>query len=545
MPAPQLAAFSVRVDPGPAASPGPAPIVVVTPSGARSFYCLEAGAVTRPGSVPGPVGQDYCDSALGPALLGSRDSGRSAYLPYGSGAPSNLAIGTPIYEGDFRPDTVAGRRAAFLGWTGAQISPVVLLDDALIGHPQTHLALRFGTGPHAATFAAGRAPAGSQTDTADLHNGWYVLTSSRITSSAIMANDNALFLLLGGTVISLLLALLFFGLGAGRARAVWQVRRSTAELEHQSFHDALTGLPNQALILDRLGQMMARSVHDDSSVAALFLGLDNFKDVNDSLGHAAGDELLSLVGKRLVSILGDGHSVGRFGGDEFVVLVEGRTVSARPELVAERILDVLAEPFEIGSVTAKVTIGASIGIAEGSRHNPDDLLRDADIALNRAKASGRRNVVVFASPMHDAVDARRMLEADLREAVVSQQFFVLYQPTVDIRTGRVTGAEALVRWRHPSRGVVGPAQFIPALEATGLIVEVGRWVIVQACRQGASWQRAGHRLTVSVNISARQLEGESLVEDVRAALEATGFAPGPAGAGADRDDPDAGRPVHR
>ena len=170
-----------------------------------------------------------------------------------------------------------------------------------------------------------------------------------------------------------------------------------------------------------------------------------------------------------------------------------------------------------------MTISVSIGIAEGLRSKPEDLLRDADIALYRAKAAGKRHTVVFASPMQDAVDARRTLEQDLRDAVDAHQFFVVYQPTVDIGSGIVTGAEALLRWRHPRRGVVGPVDFVPTLESTGLIVPVGRWVLDQACHQGAAWMNAGHHLAISVNISANQLDGGRLVDDVRASLESSGF----------------------
>ncbi len=523
IPAAGLPAFAARDAADP---PGPlsaGDTLSVIPAGVRPFYCLETGSVTRPGSPIGPAGFDYCASTLGPALLTARDTGQDAYLPYYSGTTRNLAIGSAIYSGGAQPATVAARRAAFIGWTGSQISPRVLLDEALVGHPKTAIGFRFGTGPGAATFSAGHAPAGSRTSTVDLHNGWYVLTSSQITSGSVLDNDNAVIVLLGGLTISLLMALLILTLGTGRARAMWLMRKRTAQLEFQAFHDSLTGLPNRALILDRLEQMMLRLRRERAPVSALFLDLDNFKDVNDTLGHAAGDQLLVLVANRLTSILREGDTVGRFGGDEFVILVDGESLSAGPELVAQRILDVMMPPFELASGDTPVTISVSIGIAEGLRAKPEDLLRDADIALRRAKAAGKRHSVVFASPMQDAVDARRTLERDLRTAVSGRQFFVVYQPTVDIGTGIITGVEALLRWRHPQRGVVGPVNFVPALESTGLIVPVGRWVLDEACRQGAAWMQAGHHLSISVNISANQLDGGHLVDDVRASLESSGF----------------------
>jgi len=185
----------------------------------------------------------------------------------------------------------------------------------------------------------------------------------------------------------------------------------------------------------------------------------------------------------------------------------------------------MAQPFELDATELPVVVTASIGIAEGLRDHPEDLLHDADVALNRAKASGKRRSVLFTSPMQDAVDARHGLEVDLRDALAAHQFFVLYQPIYDLETGVMTGTEALLRWRHPRRGVVGPVQFIPTLETTGLIITVGQWVLNEACRQGAVWQDAGHPLSISVNISANQLETGDLVGVVRRALSASGFAP--------------------
>ena len=211
---------------------------------------------------------------------------------------------------------------------------------------------------------------------------------------------------------------------------------------------------------------------------------------------------LAAVAARLVSAIRQEDTVGRLGGDEFVVLAEGASLAAGAEMVAERILDVLATPFEIAGSDAPLVVTASIGIAEGRRATPDELLRDADVALYRAKASGRNCAVVFAPAMQEAVDDTRNLEMDLEVALEGNQFFLLYQPTIDLSSGVFTGVEALLRWRHPTRGVIQPDDFIPALEASGLIVPVGRWVLEEACRQGAAWQRQGHHLTVAINVSA-------------------------------------------
>jgi diguanylate cyclase (GGDEF)-like protein len=260
-------------------------------------------------------------------------------------------------------------------------------------------------------------------------------------------------------------------------------------------------------------------------VAVLFLDLDNFKDVNDTLGHAAGDELLAGVAARLMSAIRREDTVGRLGGDEFVVLAEGASLAAGSEVVAERILDVLATPFEIAGSDAPLSVTASIGIAQGRRATPDELLRDADIALYQAKAAGKKCAVVFVPAMQEAVDDSRNLETDLNAALQADQFFLLYQPTFDLPSGAFTGVEALLRWRHPTRGVLQPDDFIPALEASGLILPVGRWVLEEACRQGAAWQQMGYDFTVSINVSAKQLDHDQIVRDVHDALTSSGFNP--------------------
>jgi diguanylate cyclase (GGDEF)-like protein len=258
----------------------------------------------------------------------------------------------------------------------------------------------------------------------------------------------------------------------------------------------------------------------------MFLDLDNFKDINDTLGHNVGDQLLAAAGARLASALREGDTVGRLGGDEFVVLVEGASLAAGAEVVAERILDVLRIPFKIPGSDVPLEVTSSIGIAEGGRSAPEELLRDADIALYRAKAAGKQRAVVFSPAMQHDVDDHRHLEVDLHGALEAGQFFLLYQPTVDLSTGAVTGVEALLRWRHPERGVVRPDDFIPALESSGLIAQVGRWVLQDACKQGATWHCQGHRFTVAVNVSAVQLERDRIIDDVHGALTASGFDPG-------------------
>jgi diguanylate cyclase (GGDEF)-like protein len=314
---------------------------------------------------------------------------------------------------------------------------------------------------------------------------------------------------------------------SGQAATAIGNARLLERIRHQALHDALTGLPNRVLILDRVDSMLARARRHHMPAAALFIDLDGFKDINDTLGHGAGDQLLQAVALRLATVLRDSDSIGRLGGDEFVVLVEGATLDAGPELVGERILDILRAPFEIeGYRDTPITVSASIGIAVGDRTSAGELLRDADIALYRAKASGKNQFIVFAPEMRDAVTDRMKLDMDLRGALERGEFALVFQPVFELSGGRVTGAEALLRWHHPVRGIVHPEVFVPLLEESGQIVQVGRWVLTEACRRAAHWRAQGHRIDLAVNISVRQLETSEFVADVRTALTESGIDPG-------------------
>jgi len=311
-----------------------------------------------------------------------------------------------------------------------------------------------------------------------------------------------------------------------RKRTDEQLASREEELAFMATHDPLTDLPNRTLIVDRIEQMLARAGRQGTSVAALFVDLDNFKAINDTLGHQVGDELLQAVAARLHGVVREVDALGRLGGDEFVVLVGDLAADASPSLVAERLLDALKQPFKLGPEgETTVTIGASIGIAVGDGATAGSLLRDADIAMYRAKWDGRNRYAMYESGMQDVVQERMELEMDLREALVRQQFFLAYQPTLDLADMRPTGVEALLRWEHPERGVVQPNNFIPLLEETGLITEVGRWVLVESCRQGAEWIAAGHEISMAVNVSGRQLDSDQLIDDIREALEDSGMPP--------------------
>ena len=312
-----------------------------------------------------------------------------------------------------------------------------------------------------------------------------------------------------------------------RRRTDEELERREEELSFLATHDALTGLPNRTLILDRVEQMLARSRRSQTPVAALFIDLDNFKSINDTLGHGVGDELLRAVAARLNGVIRDADALGRLGGDEFVVISEELSLSAGPELVAERLLDALKHPFKLGAdKETQLTVTASVGIAAGDHTSAEELLRNADIAMYRAKWDGKNRYVVFETGMQDTLQNRMELEMDLREALEKDEFFLAYQPTIDLSDMSPTGVEALIRWEHPVRGVVQPDDFIPLLEETGLIVDIGKWVLDEACSQGAAWRAAGYPIGMAVNVSGRQLDTDQLVTDIEGALSQSDLDPG-------------------
>lgn len=315
------------------------------------------------------------------------------------------------------------------------------------------------------------------------------------------------------------------GLAAQAATAIRNARLLD-QVRFQSLHDPLTGLPNRALILDRADQMLARARRQDNTAAALFLDLDGFKEINDTFGHAVGDALLQAATTRLAAVVRRTDTVGRLGGDEFVVLVDGSDQEAGPELIAERLLAALREPFLLAAhPVGALSVTASIGIATGDRRTAGELLRDADVALYEAKAAGKDRFAVFEDHMHAVVHDRLLLQMDLRSALERGQFTLEYQPICQLNSRRITGVEALLRWSHPERGQVAPAEFIGLLESSGQILEVGRWVLHEACRQAVRWQQAGAQLDIAVNVSGRQVQTGTFVTDVIEALTLSSLPP--------------------
>jgi diguanylate cyclase (GGDEF)-like protein len=321
---------------------------------------------------------------------------------------------------------------------------------------------------------------------------------------------------------------------------VTETARRLVELEldlvRHAFHDPVTGLGNRTMLLNRIEEAIAATRETGDEAALLLVDVDGFKVVNDTLGPSVGDDVLRVVSDRLRAIVRPADVVARVGGDEFAVLMEDYIDPDHPRRNAEQVLAACAQPFEIDGHPLRIAV--SIGIATStSAPGGEELLRDADLALHRAKATGRGRYELFELAMHTAAVARVELEASLRQAIDHDQLLAVYQPIHDLATGAVTSVEALVRWQHPTRGLVSPADFIPLAEETGVIVPIGLWVLDQACAEAARWTQtaptwdselAGHHgpPRVSVNLSARQLETPGLVDDVAAALERSGLPAG-------------------
>jgi len=502
----QLAAFSALATTG---VPGPNGPDAVLPPGDRPLYCLVQATMVKTSAAL--AASDYCAGPAGAGPLSIRDSGLGSYLPFTVGKDTWFLVQQPVYRAGAPLTTVAERRAAFIGWfaTGVDIGRV--LGESLHGYRDLSVTLEYRSQGSHVTFRSG--PVSKHTDTyaIDLGNGWTTSVRRPAVPTGILADRQALALLAGGVALTAVLAGLMMLQGTGRARAEFQAR-----------HDGLSGLANRALVGDRADQLVARGQRNGTPGAALYVDIDGFKNVNDSLGHETGDRLLAAVSARLTSAVREADTIGRVGGDEFVILLDGSSLDAVPELVAQRLLDALREPFDVGGARS-IRVSASIGVAVGDRPTGDELIDDADVAMYAAKHAGKDRLVVFHPGMRSALHGGIELEFDLRTALEKDQFRVVYQPVYDLEALTLVGVEALLRWDHPWLGTVGPDAFIPILEKTGQIVAVGAWVLDEACRQMAAWHRIGSRISVAVNVSGRQLDNDDIVERVRSALLGSGL----------------------
>ncbi|HEY0488531.1 MAG TPA: EAL domain-containing protein [Telluria sp.] len=316
-------------------------------------------------------------------------------------------------------------------------------------------------------------------------------------------------------------AIRFEGLDAvmNVAHDVTERRRHEEAIEHQATHDLLTGLPNRALFLDRLALAVRRAERHRGRLAVMFVDLDKFKNVNDTLGHAAGDELLRTVASRLAMCVRDADTVARLGGDEFVLLLDHPLGEATPALVAERVAARLAEPVMLCGHEHVVTGSVGISICPDDGVQAEELLRHADIAMYRAKEGGRNGFQFFTNDMQSRLDARMMLEQGLHRALQRDEFVLHFQPQVDLRSGRIVGAEALLRWQSPELGLVLPFQFIPVAEESRLIAQIGHWVLDKACATLRAWLDAGVPVVpVAINVAASQFADRGMDQLVRATL---------------------------
>jgi diguanylate cyclase (GGDEF)-like protein len=298
------------------------------------------------------------------------------------------------------------------------------------------------------------------------------------------------------------------------------------QLQFQATHDTLTGLANRNLLRDRLSQAIAYAARYEHPIWVAFLDLDRFKVINDTLGHRAGDVLLNTIAERLKSILREADAIARIGGDEFVLVLRGQEHSVLSTTTLQRIMAVIAEPIILESRPYSLTCSVGVAVYPNDGTNPEALIEHADIAMYRAKENGRGNFQFFTQEMNLRLLERANLEQALREAIEREEFVLHYQPQVDLRSGRIIGMEALIRWNHPTMGVVSPARFISVAEDSGLIGPIGLWVLRTACAQNQAWQRAGMvPIRIAVNLSARQMVDKQLVDTIAAALKESGLSP--------------------
>ncbi|MEA3056451.1 MAG: hypothetical protein QOD30_1883 [Actinomycetota bacterium] len=526
-----LAGYIARVTTDPPDNSEPGVPFHLVPDGRRAVYCLSPARLSRP-EARDALGKDYCAGVPADALDAVRTSDKSWVVPILLRGRQVVSVSTAIYQTPFTPSTSTERRVRFAGQLGLTFDPTSFVAHAVLNHPGVFAQLTYRPEADTAQLVGELHPFGTRsprlhamTRTVELGGGWSARLTTTPPRSGILHHGSAFIIFAVGSLGSLLLAALVQVLASSRVRALRIVASKTAQLQHQAVHDPLTGLANRTLLDDRATQLLARSRRNATTPSCLYLDIDGFKNINDSFGHRAGDRVLMEVGARLQAVVRDADTIARMGGDEFVILLEGGTHHGDPERVAARLLDELRAPIECEGVSTALRVSASVGIASGDRLSADDLIRDADLALYEAKGSGKDRAVTFTPGTEVIAQHGLELEFDLRVALERDQFRLVYQPIYHLEDLSVVGFEALLRWDHPTLGVIQPTEFVPVLERTGMIIDVGRWVIIEACRQLAVWRRAGSTLTVSVNVAARQLDSGCVVDDVRSALSSASLDP--------------------
>ncbi len=512
-------------------------IVFMAPTGQPQYCLLDASGALMPLTPVAAhlVQQDWCNprtfvgSTEATALWAAGASDHLLITPINIAWLRTTLFEVPIYRRGVPLRSPAERTANTVGWVVSSFDIGTLLRQAVDHDRALNLRLQYANpdGRLVSVASVGHASGSLTTRTVmDFDGRWTITVTGAPIVSGIRPALQGAIIAAAGVIVTLLLSLLILTLSRSRERALAMVAEKTGQLRHQALHDALTGLPNRVLAIDRADQMLARARRARQPIAVLYIDIDGFKHINDTFGHATGDTFLKAVAARLETVVRAGDTAARLAGDEFVVLLEASTLDVGPELVAERVLDVLREPYDLtDEIGRELSVTASIGVAYGQHETAEELLADADVALYAAKEAGRNQYVTYESGMQTAAQDRITLEMDLADAIAAEELFLVYQPTFDLKSERTTGVEALLRWRHAERGVIGPDVFIPIAERSGLILSIGRWVLHSATLQAAHWRAHGYDLAISVNVSGRQLDHDELVDDVRSALLESGLEP--------------------
>jgi diguanylate cyclase (GGDEF)-like protein len=465
----------------------------------------------------------------GVLLAQAADTGQLVVKSVNTVGVRTAFLETAFYRSGAPLRTPAERRSAIRGWIFSSVDIEALLRAATLGRPGIAMTL-YHSDPGEPAALVGRlgsldhggpAPLSAKLD---VEGTWTVMVQAGSSAGGPSPTAQALMAGGAGTIVSVLLFILLLVLTRSREHALGMVREKTGELRHQASHDPLTGLPNRVLAIEHTEAMLARADRAGAGAAVLYIDIDGFKHVNDTFGHAAGDRLLRLVAGRLGQVVRGGDIAARLGGDEFVILLEGPSLAAGAEHTAGRVLALMREPYDMtGEIGRLLWVTVSIGVASGTRASADALLCDADLALYEAKVEGKNRIAVFGPEMQRIARERLTFQIDLADALERGELFLQYQPIYELASEEIIGVEALLRWRHPTRGIVPPGEFIPIAEESGLILPIGRWVLEQATAQAAAWRAAGHELSVWVNVSSRQLDHPELVDEVGSALDRTGL----------------------